>query len=151
MKHFHFTRSALAWSSAQLRTLRWATPHASRHLLPQVTSTNSPSLKAVRPPTSGPWFNVHAANTWRRALAAPTVSDSPMLYLLDLNDVHPTLAVLDAYLRALAIDVKAGRYGESAIVVSTQDPSVLRYLELVATQEDLPLFVSPSTTSFSLV
>jgi predicted transcriptional regulator len=74
-----------------------------------------------------------------------------MLYLLDLNDVHPTIAVLDAYLRTLATDIKAGQYGESAIVVSTQDASVRRYVEMVAAQENLPIYVSPSTTSFALI
>lgn len=74
-----------------------------------------------------------------------------MLYLLDLNDVHPTVGVLDAYLRTLATDVKAGLYGESAIVVSTRDAAVRRYVEMVAAQEDLPIYVSPTTTSFALI
>ena len=122
-----------------------------RQFTARVTPTNSPSLKAVRPPTSGPWYDVSAADRWRKELSPPTVPDSPMLYLLDLHDVHPTVAVLDAYLRNLATEMKAGRFGESAVVVSTQDPAVRRYVEMVALQEDLPIYLSSSTTSFSLM
>ena len=133
------------------RTLRFVNRNGRRHLPPQVTPRNNPSLKAVRPPTSGAWFDVIAADRWRRELAAPTVRDSPMLYLLDLHGVHPTVDVLDTYLRQLASDMKAGAYGESAIVVSTQDRGVRRYVELVAAQENLPIYVSESTTAFSLM
>lgn len=132
-------------------TLRFMARHARRHLPPQVTPVNNPALKAIRPPTSGPWYDVVAADRWRREVAAPTVKDSPMLYLLDLHGVHPTVEVLDAYLRQLASDMKAGTYGESAIVVSTPDKGVKRYVQMVAAQEDLPIYVSDSTTTFALM
>jgi len=74
-----------------------------------------------------------------------------MLYLLDLNAVQPTLGVLEAALRELAKDVRAGRYGQSAIVVSSQDPAIQRYVALVAAAENLPIYVSGSTTTFSLM
>jgi DNA-binding MarR family transcriptional regulator len=74
-----------------------------------------------------------------------------MLYLLDLHDVHPTIAVLDTYLRNLATEMKAGLFGESAIVVSTQDAAIRRYVEMLAAHQDLPIYVSSSTTSFSLM
>lgn len=133
------------------RAVAFGRDNGHRHLPPQVTPGNSPSLKAVRPPTSGPWFDVHAATRLRESLHGPTDPSSPMLYLLDLNSVHPSIAVLDAYLREFAKQIKAGKYGDSAVVVSTQDESVRRYVEMLAAQDELPIYVSASTTSFALI
>jgi predicted transcriptional regulator len=84
-------------------------------------------------------------------VAPPTSPQSPMIYLLDLNGVQPILDVLEPALSELARDIKAGRFGESAVVVSTQDPVLQRYVELIATAENLPLYISGSTTAFSII
>src|SRR5439155_25699666 len=101
----HFTRGQLARLQLGSAVIRLASLHA-HEFTARVTQTNSPSLKAIRPPTSGPWFDVGAAERWRQELSPPTVPESPMLYLLDLHDVHPTVAVLDTYLRNLATEMK---------------------------------------------
>jgi uncharacterized membrane protein len=74
-----------------------------------------------------------------------------MIYLLDLNGVQPLLSVIEATVNELARDIKAGRFGEAAIVVSTQDPSVQRHVQLVAAAENLPIYLSGSTTAVSLM
>jgi predicted transcriptional regulator len=112
---------------------------------------NEPAVRVVKPPTSSFWVDVVGANAWRESLRPPTTPNAPMLYLFDLNDVTPTPPVLDAALRTLARDIQLGRYGESAIVVSSQDPSVRRHIELLASAENLPIYLSNSTTNFGLV
>lgn len=112
---------------------------------------NDPPVKSLRPPTGGVWFNVRDAGLWRRSFASPTSPESPMIYLLDLTGVQPLVGVIEASVNELAREMRAGRFGEAAIVVATQDPSVQRHVQLIAAAENLPIYLSGSTTAVSLM
>jgi DNA-binding MarR family transcriptional regulator len=74
-----------------------------------------------------------------------------MLYVLDFNDVVPTVQVLDRTLQHFAAGIRSGFYGASAVVVSCQSLPVRRWVELWAAAENLPIYLSQSTTSLSLI
>lgn len=112
---------------------------------------NVPAMKVVRPPTGHIWYSVGAALDWVRQLAPPTYPESPILFQVDLHGIFPYVGTLDALLGALAAEIRSGRWGQAGIVVSTQDPAVRRYVEMRAMAEDVPLYLSESTTNFSLV
>lgn len=117
----------------------------------QRTPANNPPVRVYRPPTAGPWFDMVAAKEWRQEIAAPTSLASPMLCVLDLNSVVPTVDVLDGILLDLAARIRSGAFGAGAIVVSSQSPAIRRWVELWAAAEALPIYISESTTSFALI
>jgi hypothetical protein len=73
-----------------------------------------------------------------------------MTYVVDFGGVHPTVEVLQESLLPWAEAVKRGEFGKSSIVVSTRNQSVRTYVESMALQHALPIFVSFSTTPFEV-
>lgn len=73
-----------------------------------------------------------------------------MTYVIDFDAVHPTVEVLQESLVPWAEAVKRGEYGKSAIVVSTRNESLRAYIQSIAAQRSLPIFVSFSTTPFDV-
>lgn len=131
-------------------TAVYSAPVPSKHR-DVVSGRNQPAMKVVRPPTGGLWYSVGAAADWLRQLSVPTHPDSPMLYQIDLTGVAPIVGVLDAYVGTFAREIKAGHFGEAGIVVTTQDPFVRHYVEMLAETEGLPIYLSESTTNYSIV
>lgn len=104
-------------------------------------------VRALRPPTGGIWFNVRETERWLSQLPEPTGG----ILLLDLNSVQPTLAVLEQLLPALGEAVKRGTKGQVTLIVSTRDLAIRHYVEMLSTERRLPIFLSDSTTSYSLM
>ena len=119
-------------------------------ILSRGMAVNFPPVRAIRPPTAGVWSNWHVAETSRKDVAPPTSPKAPIMYMVDLTGVQPTVDVLEAYLLPLAQDMKLGRYGQSSLVVSTQSPSVSRFVELLASHYDLPIYLAQSTSPMEL-
>src|SRR5438132_1278956 len=117
------------------------------HLLELGMPVNLPPVRAVRPPTSGVWSNKQVADESRRGIGTPAGTRTPVVYMLDLTDVQPTVEVLEGYLLPLAQDIKLGKYGQSSsLVVSTRNPSIRHFVELLAVQHSLPIFLAESTS-----
>jgi hypothetical protein len=112
---------------------------------------NLPPVRAIRPPTSGVWSNKQVADESRRGIGTPAGTRTPVVYMVDLTDVQPTVEVLEGYLLPLAQDIKLGKYGQSSsLVVSTRNPSIRHFVELLAVQHSLPIFLAESTSPLQL-
>jgi hypothetical protein len=71
--------------------------------------------------------------------------------VVDLTDVQPTVDVVSEYLLPLAQDIKLGKYGQSSsLVVSTRNENVRRFVELLAVQHSLPIYLAHSTSPLEL-
>lgn len=105
-------------------------------------------VRAVKPPTSGPWWNLELANKSRADIPAPT--QSPLMYLIDLNDVHPTAEVLETFLVPLAQDFKGGRYENSILVIATSVPAVRHFVAWLAADFELAIYLAASTSHVDL-
>ncbi len=112
---------------------------------------NVPAFRAIRPETGGFWFNWQVAVDFRNSIPHPTAPGSPMTYVVDLDGVHPTVEVLQESLLPWAQAVKRGEFGRSSIVVSTRNESVRNYVQSIAAQYLLPIFVSASTSPFQVI
>lgn len=105
-------------------------------------------VRSVKPPTSGVWWDIDMARECQAGVPQPT--EAPIMVLLDLQDVHPTAEALEACILPLAQGVKGGRFPESVIVVATLNPSVRRVVGWMASNFELPMFVSNSTAHIDL-
>jgi hypothetical protein len=105
-------------------------------------------VRSIKPATGGVWSNFLLADEARQGIVPPT--NAPMVYMLDLTDVNPTVEVLERFLLPLAQDFKLGRYGDSALVVSTRNSSVRRFVELLAAAHSLPIYVASSTAHLEI-
>src|SRR6266436_4566978 len=91
----------------------------------------SPSLPAtivVRPPTTGPWYDVPKAAELRQIAFPPTALQSPTVYVLDLNSVYPVADVLEEYVVTLAREIRDGVHGPVSLVVDTRNLSIRHQL-----------------------
>jgi MarR family len=105
---------------------------------------NSPPVVVVRPPTAGPWYDRIIAEEVGRRWLPPTVSRTPILFVLDLNSVSPSSDVLEELLVRAGQEVRARGHGFAALAVSTANASLRRLIEALAAREGLPLYISAS-------
>ena len=118
-------------------------------LAPRIPSGTSRSSEVIKPPTAGVWSDPSIAQTLRQGVAAPTVP-TPYLYVLDLMDVLPTVDIFEKYLVPFAQEIKLGQYGQSSLAVSTRNPSVRRFAELLSAQLELPVWIAASTATLQV-
>lgn len=70
----------------------------------------------------------------------------PMIGILHLGKVRPTPNILHNVIVPIGEDVRAGKYGNFAFIVSTEDDATRNILRDVAASQDLPIFVAASAT-----
>lgn len=109
-----------------------------------------PGTIVVRPPTTGPWFDVPKAAEFRKAAFPPTASQSPTVYMLDLNSVYPVADVLQEYVVTLAREVRDGVHGPVSLVVDTRNLSIRHELGYLAGTYQLPLFLASPQSPLSV-
>lgn len=113
----------------------------------------SPSLPAtvvVRPPTTGPWYDVPNAAELRQVAFPPTALQSPTVYVLDLNSVYPVADVLAVYVGTLAREIRDGVHGAMSLVVDTRNLSIRNQVAHLAGSHQLPLFLASPQSPLSV-
>ncbi|MGH7642428.1 MAG: helix-turn-helix domain-containing protein [Candidatus Dormibacteria bacterium] len=101
-----------------------------------------PPVVVVYPRTRGFWVDRPLAEEVRRDWLPPTASESPTLRVLDLNSVWPSSDVLTDLLVPAGQAVRAGGHGFVALQVAAGNVGLRRLIEALATQEQLPLYIS---------
>ena len=109
-----------------------------------VTLVSAPPIRAVKPPTVGPWSDLKLAETARKHEFPPTSPRSPSMYVVDLSDVDPTIEVLETYILPLAQDIKLGKHGQTGLVISTKSEAVKRYIAFLSARYDVPMYLAGS-------
>lgn len=105
-------------------------------------SSSVPDTIVVRPPTTGPWFDVPGAAELRKTSFPPTAPQSPTVYMLDLNSVYPVAGVLQEYVLTLAREIRDGVHGPVSLVVNTRNVSIRHEIGNLAGTCRLPLFLA---------
>jgi len=72
-----------------------------------------------------------------------------MIGIVHLGGVRPTPNVLRDVVVTMGEDIKAGRYGEFAFIVSSEDEATRSVIGNIAKAQDVAMFVSSSTTDLS--
>lgn len=108
-----------------------------------------PGTIVVRPPTTGPWFDVPKAAEFRKTAFPPTAPQSPTVYMLDLNSVYPVADVLVEYVVTLAREIRDGVHGPVSLVVDSRNVSIRNELGRLAVSYRLPLFLSSPQSPLS--
>src|SRR5438046_2051522 len=103
-----------------------------------------PSVRVMRPPTAGAWFDRARADVTRREYFPPTAPMTPTVFMLDLNSVYPSADVLEAFVLPLAYEIKSGRHGQASLVISTGNEGLRKAVEALAINNHLPLYVAAS-------
>lgn len=73
----------------------------------------------------------------------------PMVGIVQLSNVRPTPGVLRNVVVTIGEDVKAGRYGEFSLVVSSEDEATRFVIGDIAKAQDVAMFVSASTVDLA--
>ncbi len=113
-------------------------------------SPSLPGTIVVRPPTTGPWFDVPGAAELRKTAFPPTAPQSPTVYMLDLNSVYPIAAVLEEYVGTLAREIRDGIRGPVSLVVDTRNASIRQELGHLAGTYRLPFFLASPRSTLSV-
>jgi hypothetical protein len=105
--------------------------------------TDSPAFEQVvsRPPTG----EQDEIARYREQLVNPSGVKTPTIVALDLEGRIPSVAELVELVVPLAQAARAGSLGPLALVVCTSNPPTREVLRALAQQNDLALFVAPST------
>ncbi len=110
--------------------------------------TMAPDIAPLRP-TTGTLESRGAAAAFREIQFPPTVRVAPAVRFLNLEGAHPVdIAALRELLLPVAQAIRADAYGAFAIGVITSDESVADYVEALATQFQVPMFVSDRVQDF---
>jgi hypothetical protein len=110
---------------------------------------NHPLIRVVKPPTAGVWSDLRVVQESLSGVVSPT-TQSPFLYVLDLMDVIPTVDVFEQYLVPFGQTIKHGERGSSSLAISTRNPGVRRYAELLSAQLELPVWIAASTATLQV-
>lgn len=94
---------------------------------------------------SAVWDDPHADQVIQRFMPHDQ-HHGPMVGILHLGAVRPTPGVLRDVVVGVGQDVRAGRYGDFAFVISSEDEPTRRVISDVAAAHDLAIFVSSSPT-----
>jgi len=70
----------------------------------------------------------------------------PMIGILHLGEVRPTPNILHNVIVPIGEDIRAGKYGNFAFVVTSEDNATRKVLRDLAAAQDLPIFVAASPT-----
>ena len=92
---------------------------------------------------SAVWDDPDAGRVIRRFLE-PERRHGPMVGIVHLGAVRPTPNVLRDVVLTVGEDVKAGRYGEFTLVISSSDDATRSVIRDMAVAQDVAMFVSES-------
>jgi hypothetical protein len=70
----------------------------------------------------------------------------PMIGILHLGALRPTPGVLRDVIVNIGENVRAGRYGDFSFVISSEDEPTRGVVSDIASAQDLPIFISSSST-----
>lgn len=79
----------------------------------------------------------------------PERRHGPMVGIVQLGGVRPTPNVLRDVVITMGEDIKAGRYGEFALIVSSEDEATRCVIGDIAKAQDVAMFVSTSAIDLS--
>lgn len=74
----------------------------------------------------------------------------PMVGIVHLGGVHPTPNVLRDVVVTIGEDVKAGRYGDFTLIVSSEDEATRTVIGDIAKAQDIAMFVSSSSVDLGM-
>ncbi len=116
---------------------------------------NSVAHRAFRPPTQGYWIDASSASKWVtdwvRRFTPPTDPNNPVVYVLDLAGILPSVRILDDIMSKLVSIVDRRAPHSIAFVVATDDAAVRHFVQMLALERDLPLYVSDSASPLSVM
>lgn len=116
---------------------------------------NSVPHRAFRPPTQGYWIDATGASKWVsdwvRRFTPPTDPNNPVVYVLDLAGISPSVRILDDIMSKLVPIVDRRAPHSLAFVVATEDAAVRHFVQMLALERDLPLYVSDSASPLSVM
>lgn len=93
----------------------------------------------------GVWDDPHGEKLVERFMPMER-QHGPMIGILFLGEVKPTPSILQDVIVPIGEDVRAGRYGNFAFVVSSNDDATRNVVKNIAAAQDLPIFVTKSPT-----
>lgn len=79
----------------------------------------------------------------------PDRRHGPMVGIVHLGGVRPTPNVLRDVVVTIGEDVRAGRYGDFTLIVSSEDEATRSVIGDIAKSQDVPMFISSSTIDLS--
>ena len=79
----------------------------------------------------------------------PNRRHGPMLGVLHIGAVHPTPAVLRNIVVTVGEDVKAGRYGDFSLFISSEDEDTRNVIGDIAAAQNIAMFVSTSSSDLA--
>jgi len=79
----------------------------------------------------------------------PDRRHGPMVGIVHLGSLRPTPNVLRDVVVTIGEDVKAGRYGDFTLIVSSEDEATRSVIGDIANSQDVAMFVSTSTVDLS--
>lgn len=94
---------------------------------------------------SAVWDDPHANSVVQRFMPRER-KHGPMIGILHMGDVHPAPNVLRNVIVTIGEDVRDGHYGNFSFVVSSEDVSTRTVISDIASAQNLPIFVSSSST-----
>lgn len=107
----------------------------------------APDMAPLRP-TAGTLQHRGAAAAYREKEFPPTVCQKPAIRFINLEGDFPEVGALRELLVPLAQAIRADAYGDFALGVITSDASVADYVESLAMQFQVPMFVSDRVRDF---
>lgn len=126
----------------------WASPHVRIHSGERVgqspvSSGSGLTLRSVFPATSGGvWTNSGQAARFRDLFFPAMTVQTPTTIILNLCGIIPAPSVLQELLLPLAARVRSGALGPQTLVVQTHDHGVRDFVNYLAREFDLPLYVT---------
>src|SRR5579863_8489654 len=93
---------------------------------------------------SGVWDDPDASRVVNRFMPQDRLH-GPMIGILHLGGVRPTPGVLREVVVTIGEDIKAGRYGNFAFIVSSEDEATRRVIGDIASAQGLGIFVTSSS------
>lgn len=93
---------------------------------------------------SAVWDDPHAEHVIERFMPKNR-RHGPMVGIVHLGAARPTPSVLRDVVITIGEDVKAGRYGECTLVISSEDDATRSVIRDVALAQDVPFLLSSGT------
>ncbi|WP_144405011.1 MarR family transcriptional regulator [Burkholderia pseudomallei] len=98
---------------------------------------------------SSVWDHPNAGSVVQRFMP-PERHHGPMVGIVHLSNVRPTPNVLRDVVVTIGEEVKAGRYGDFSLIVSSEDEATRSVISDIAKSHDVAMFVSTSTVDLAV-
>lgn len=106
-------------------------------------------IRIVSAGTGADVFDHPSADHLVQKFLPPDRRHGPMVGVVQLGGAKPTPGVLRDVVITMGEDIKAGRYGDFSLVISSEDEDTRHVIGDIAKAHDVALFVSSSTMDFS--